>query len=47
MQKEGLYSVIIINIILSKWWFKISIDENEQIEKLEFKNYILKIDYEI
>jgi len=26
--------------------FKISIDENEQIEKLEFKNYILKIDYE-
>ena len=26
--------------------FKISIDENEQIEKLEFKDYILKIDYQ-
>ncbi len=26
--------------------FKISIDENQQIEKLEFLNYILKIDYQ-
>ena len=26
--------------------FKISIDENEQIERLEFLNYVLKIDYE-
>ena len=25
--------------------FKISVNENEEIEKLEFKNYILKIDY--
>ena len=34
----------IINIDLIVKWFKISVDKENQIEKLEFLNYVLKID---
>ena len=38
--KNNKYNFLLTN------GFKISIDENDQIERLEFENYVLKIDYQ-